>query len=109
MNYDNDWPDQTRELQKAAARKTIRHATMEELMKLGEARFPVVSDPWCERYFTFLKKHRNAKFYRAEIGSAIEVVYCRDPGAGIWFMPGFGMGFLRERGLEAFAEIVDRM
>ena len=105
----DDWPQDMMELRKQAVRKTIRRASLEELMRLGEACFPVVTDPWCERYFTFLKEHPDAKFYRAEVGADAEVVYCREPSKGMWFMPGFGMGYLRPRGLDALAEIVDAL
>jgi len=105
----DDWPQDMMELRRAAIRKTIRRVPLEELTSLGEERFPVVSDPWCERYFTFLKEHKTAKFYRAEIGATAEIVYCREPSKGMWFMPGFGMGFLRQRGLEAMEEIVDAL
>jgi len=105
----DEWPQEMMELRKAAIRKTIRRVTRDDLLKLGEERFPVVSDPWCERYFAFVKNHPHARFYRAEIGATAEVVYCRDPSNGMWFMPGFGMGFLRPRGLDALAEIVDSL
>jgi len=97
------------ELRMASIRKTIRRASLEELRKLGEEHFPVVSDPWCEQYFTFLKEHPAAKFYRAKVGATAEIVYCREPSKGMWFMPGFGMGFLQPRGRQALAEIVDSM
>lgn len=105
----DEWPQEMMELRKAALRNSIRRVTKEELLKLGEERFPVVSDPWCERYFSFIKENSGASFYRAEIGATAEVVYCRKPSNGIWFMPGFGMGFLRPRGLEALEEIVDSL
>ncbi|MFU8894615.1 MAG: hypothetical protein ACNA8L_13415 [Luteolibacter sp.] len=105
----DDWPHDMMELRKEAMRKTIRRVTQEDLRKLGEERFPIVTDPWCERYFKFLKEHPKGRFYRAEIGATAEIVYCREPSNGIWFMPGFGMGFLRPRGLDALAEIVDSL
>ncbi len=105
----DDWPTDTIELRKAAIRKTIRRVPQAELLALGEERFPIVTDPWCERYFSFVKGHPHSRFYRAEVGATAEVVYCREPSNGMWFMPGFGMGFLRPRGLEALEEIVDSL
>jgi len=108
MSHDDDWPDNTVELRKAAVRETIRPVSIDELKNLGEELFPVVSDPWYERFHSFLKDHAREKFYRAEIGSETKVVYCRDANRGMWFVPGFAMGFMRPRALAAFAEIVDK-
>ncbi len=105
----NNWPDEISQLHRAAVERTIRRASMDELQRIGTERFAVANDPWCERYFDFLKDHPHAKYYRAEVGSIAEVVYCREPSKGMWFMPGLGMGLLRERGLPAFEEIVDAL
>lgn len=109
MSYDDDWPDQTQENRRTMIRKTIRPATLEELKKLGEQRFPVVTDPWCERYNEFLKTHPTAKFYRAEIPEGAEIIYCRDADQGLWFLPGKGMGVIQPKGLQMLAEIVDAL
>jgi hypothetical protein len=109
MSYDNDWPDNTMENRRMAVRKTIRPATLEELRELGEKRFPLATDPWCERYNEFLKQQASAKFYRAETPEGAEIVYCKDTGQGIWFLPGRGMGIIQPRGLQLLAEIVDAL
>lgn len=101
----DDWPDQTWENRNAMARKTIRHVTLDELKKLGEERFPIVTDPWCIRYQEFLAHHPDGSFFRAEIPGNVEVVFCRDSGKGIWFMPGRGMGIIQPKGLEMLAQI----
>ena len=105
----DDWPQDLMELRKASIRQTIRRVGRDELLALGAERFPVVTDPWCERYFGFIKRHPASLYYRAEVGGTAEIVYCREPSTGMWFMPGFGMGFLRPRGLEALEEIVDSL
>lgn len=105
MSYDDDWPDNTMENRRVAVRKTIRPATLEELKELGVKCFPVVTDPWCERYADFLKQHPSAKYYRAQSPEGAEIVYCRDTGQGVWFLPGKGMGVLQPKGLQIFAEI----
>jgi hypothetical protein len=106
MSYDDDWPDNTMENRRVVVRKTIRPATLDELKQLGEKRFPVVTDPWCEKYSEFLKKNPSAKFYRAETPEGAEIVYCRDVEKGVWFLPGKGMGIIQPRGLQMLAEIV---
>lgn len=105
MSYDDDWPDPTMENRRVAIRKTIRPATLEELKKLGEKRFPVVTDPWCLRYQEFLQNNQSAQFYRAEIPEGAEIIYCRDNGKGVWFLPDKGMGIIQHKGLQMLAEI----
>ena len=107
MSYD-DWPDNTMEDRREMVRKTIRPAAVEELKQLCEKLFPVVSDPWAERFSTFLTEHAHDKFYIAEAPGA-SIVYCRDAGRGIWFIPGTGVGIIQPKGLKALAEIVDRL
>ncbi|MES2439338.1 MAG: hypothetical protein V4584_09735 [Verrucomicrobiota bacterium] len=109
MSYDDDWPDMTWENRRAKIKKTIRPATIDELKKLGEMRFPVVTDPWCIRYHEFLNTHPDARFYQAEIPEKAEVVYCREGEKGIWFIPGKGMGIIQSRGLDMLREIVDAL
>jgi hypothetical protein len=106
MSYDDDWPDQSIENRRKTVRETIRPATLEELRQLGEKRFPVVTDPWCERFSAFLTKNANARFYLAATPEGAEIVYCRDTGDGVWFLPGKGMGIIQPRGLQVLAEIV---
>jgi hypothetical protein len=108
MSYD-DWPDDTMENRRAVVRETIRPATLEELKQLGEKRFPVATDPWCERFSAFLAGHPNGKFYLAETPEGAEIAYCRDAGQGVWFLPGKGMGIIQPKGLQVLAEIVDAL
>ena len=88
-------------------RKTIRPVTVEELKQLSAKLFPVVSDPWAERFNTFLSAHAQDKFYLAEAPGA-HIVYCREAGRGIWFS-GNGVGIIQPKGLQALAEIVAKL
>ncbi len=108
MNYD-DWPDDTIENRRKVVRETIRPATLEELKQLGEKRFPVATDPWCERFNAFLAEHANGKFYLAKTPEGAEIVYCREAGQGVWFLPGKGMGIIQPKGLQVLAGIVDAL
>jgi hypothetical protein len=107
MNSD-DWPDNTIEDRRAMVRKTIRTTTVDELKQLCERLFPVVTDPWAERFNTFLNEHAHDRFYLAEAPGA-HIVYCREAGSGIWFIPGTGVGIIQSKGLQALAEIVDSL
>jgi hypothetical protein len=108
MSYD-DWPDNTAEDRREMIRRTIRPAPLSELRELGEKYFPVVTDPWFDRYQMFLKENESAKFYRAEAPGGAEVIYCRESGQGCWFLPGSGMGIIQPKGLQVIAEIVDHL
>lgn len=113
MSYD-DWPDQTWENRLAVIRKNIHPVTMAELKKLGELRFPVVTDPWCERYHEFLDEHPHDSYFMAHFfvpdgPEPAELVYCRDARRGIWFLPGKGMGKLQPQGIEALAAITAKL
>jgi hypothetical protein len=108
MSYD-DWPDDTMEVRRAMVRKTIRPVSYDELVELGEKRFPVATDPWFTRFNEFLQAHKASKFYQAEAPGGAEVIYCREAEKGVWFLPGSGMGIIQSKGLKALAEIVDAL
>ena len=107
MSYDDDWSDPL-ETRREMIRKTIRPTTIGELRALGAKLFPVVTDPWAEKFGAFLNEHANDRFYEAEAPGA-HVVYCRDEGKGIWYIPGSGLGIIQPKGLQALAEIVDNL
>lgn len=109
MSYDEDWPDNTMENRREMICKTIRPATLDELKQLGVKRFPIVTDPWCERYHAFLAQHKDGKFYLAETPEGAEIAYCRDANQGIWFLPGSGMGIIQPKGLRLLADVVDSL
>jgi len=114
MSYDDDWPDHTFENRVALIRKNIHPVSLAELKRLGELRFPVVTDPWCERYNAFLTEHSGdtyfmAHFFATDAPEPVELVYCRDAKQGMWFLPGMGMGRLQPKGIAALAEITARL
>lgn len=108
MSYD-DWPDNTMETRRAAIRKTIRPATLQELRELGEKTFTIATDPWLERYSEFLKQNASMKFYLARTTEGAQIVYCREANKAVWFLPGTGTGIVQPKGLQALAEIVDAL
>lgn len=110
MSYDDDWPDNTWENRRLKIKKTIRPVTLAELKRLGEMSFPIVTDPWCIRYNEFLANHADEKFYLADIPEKALIVYCRDVGKGVWFLPdGKGTGIIQAKGLQILAEVVDAL
>lgn len=105
----DDWPDQTWENRRTMAKKTLHPVTLDELKKLGEERFPIVTDPWCTRYQEFLTQHSGGSFFRGDVPGNVEVIYCRDSGKGVWFMPGRAMGIIQSKGLEMLAELTAKL
>lgn len=104
---DDDWTDPF-QARCDRIRGTIRPATVCELRDLCALLFPVVTDPWAEKFNAFLHAHENDTFYLAEAPGA-QVAYCREAGQGIWFLPGTGVGILQPKGRQALAEIVDKL
>jgi hypothetical protein len=108
MNHD-DWPDDTIEKRRAMIRETIHPVDYKELKDLAERRFTLVTDPWFVRFNEFLDNHKQSGFHRAEAPGGAEIIYCRDAGQGVWFIPGTGMGIIQPKGLQILAEIVDAL
>jgi hypothetical protein len=92
-----------------AVEKNIRKMSAQELKALGEELFPSLEDSWREMYLNFIDENATSTFYHATTQDRIHLVYCRDKGKGIWFIPGSGKGPLQQRGLIIMKEIVDQM
>lgn len=109
MSFDDEWPDQTWENRRLMVGKTIRPVSLDELKKLGEKRFPIVTDPWAIRFFEFITQNPDDSYFIAESPEHAEIIYCRESGKGIWFLPGKGMGIIQPNGLKLLAEIVAKL
>lgn len=94
------------ELRRQAIADTIEPATLEELHALGEELFPFLDHPWRSLYFQFLQENPDSKYYKAATDDGIYVLYCRERGRGLWFIPGSGIGILQEAGLKILSDIV---
>lgn len=108
MNYDDDWSDPM-ETRREMVRKTIRPTTADELKELCTQLFPVVTDPWAEKFNAFLNEHAHDSFYLADAPGGARIAYCKEAGKGIWFIPGSGIGIIQPKGLLALAEIVGEL
>jgi hypothetical protein len=110
MSYDEEWPDQSIQERLAIVRKTIRAVSLDELRNLGETLFPIVSDPWCEKFHEFIKANASGRFYRADLPNDAQLVYCADANKGIWFLPGGqAVGVIQPKGLLSLAGIVNAL
>lgn len=109
MSYDDSWPENTLEDRREAVRKSIHPVTLDELRKFGETAFPLVTDPWCEKFNALLKGNAHCRFYRAKSLEGADIIYCKDAHTAMWFLKGSGMGFVQPRGLEIIGRIVDSL
>jgi hypothetical protein len=90
-----------------AIAKSIRTIPVEELNKLGEEIFKSADDPWREKFFQFIKDNPGATFHHAVTSDGVNLVYCWDKDAGIWFLPGSGLGPLQAKGRQAMKEMIE--
>lgn len=109
MSYDEDWPDNTMENRIAEVRRTIHPVSLDDLKRMGDRLFPIVTDPWCVRFNEFLNEHKGATFYQACTPERAEIIYCAETGSGVWFLPGMGMGILQSKALQAMKQIVEAL
>ena len=112
MMYNDEWTDEVRMRRLEAIRRSMQRVSLEELAKLGEERFPVVTDPWFEHYQKFLNEHPRdhfymARFFQEDTEEYVEVIYCKEVNRGMWFLPGKGMGVLLPGVLEALGRIAE--
>ena len=94
-----------KERRKAIA-KSIRTISVEELKSLGGELFRFADDPWRETFFRFIAENAGATFHHAVTSDAVNILYCRDQGKGMWFLPGSGMGPLQARGRQIMKEMI---
>ena len=86
---------------------SLRTISLEELKALGERLFPLVNDPWREKFFDFLTQNPSATYHHGTTHDAIQVVYCNAREKGIWFKPGVGLGPLMPKSLGGLKQIVE--
>jgi hypothetical protein len=99
--------EEINEARRKAIAASIRTISVEEVKTLGERLFPLVGDPWRDRFFDFIMENSGATFYHAATHDGVELVYCHGKEKGIWFMPGTGMGPMQPKGLAALKQIVE--
>src|SRR5262245_59925062 len=99
--------DELNEARRQAVAKTIHPVSTEELKTLGEGLFPYMDHPWREAFFTFINQNPGAAFYHAVTDDQVHFIYCHTHAKGMWFMPGSGMGPMKEKGLKALKAIVE--
>ena len=63
-------------------------------------------DPWQENFLRIIAECPQGSFYRAVVPEGATVLYCREEDAGVWILPGGGMGPLEEEGKRLLREAI---
>jgi len=95
------------EARRKAIAGSIRTISVEELKALGERLFPLMDNPWREKFFGFIAENAAATFHHATTHDGVQIVYCRTEDKGMWFMPGIGMGPMQPKGRAILKQIVE--
>ena len=93
----------------AAARKTLRKASVEELQRLVVELFPDTEHPWFASFSQFIEEHRSEPAYRGETSDGYAFVYYPRSNRGIWYEnegKTFAVGLLGPSSLKALSEII---
>ena len=107
MPFDTINMEEITKARRKAIAESIRTISVEELKALGERLFPIIDDPWRERFFDFISEYSGATFYHAATHDGVELIYCHGKEKGMWFMPGTGMGPMQPKGLGILKQIVE--
>jgi hypothetical protein len=104
VNQPNIMPFETikhEEITKArrkAIAESIRTISVEELKALGEQLFPLMDNPWREKFFGFITENAGATFHHATTHDRVQIIYCHAKEKGMWFVPGTGRARCSRRG-----------
>jgi hypothetical protein len=96
----------TKARRKAIA-ESIRTISVEELKALGERLFPIIDNPWRDKFFDFITANAGATFHHATTHDRVQIIYCNTKEKGMWFVPGTGMGPMQPKGLAILKQIVE--
>ena len=96
----------TKARRKAIA-ESIHTISTEELKALGERLFPLMDNPWRDKFFAFITENSGSTFRHATAHDGVQIIYCRAKDKGIWFLPGTGMGPMQPNGLAILKQIVE--
>jgi RND family efflux transporter MFP subunit len=82
-----------------AVHQSLREITLEELKKVvNENLSDFEGDPWQANFLRIIEENPQGSFYHAVTREGAIVLYCRDENAGVWVLPGSGMGPLPDEG-----------
>ena len=91
-----------------AVYQSLREITLEELKKIvNENLSDFEGDPWQANFLRIIAEHPQGSFYHAVTWEGAIVLYCRDEDAGVWVLPGSGMGPLPDDGKRHVKEAIE--
>src|SRR5438477_1127890 len=92
----------TKARRKAIA-ESIRTISVEELKALGEELFPLMDNPWREKFFGFITENAGATFYHATTHDRVQIIYChaKEKGCGSCREPAWARCSRRDWDFEA--------
>ena len=107
MPFDTVNMEEITKARRKAIAESIRTISVEELKALGERLFPLMDNPWREKFFAFITENSGATFHHATAHDGVQIIYCHTKDKGIWFLPGTGMGPMQPKGLGILKAIVE--
>lgn len=107
MPFDTINIEEITKARRKAIAESIRTISLEELKILGARLFPLMDNPWREKFFDFITENAGATFHHATAHDGVQIIYCHAKDKGIWFLPGIGMGPMQPNGLGILKQIVE--
>jgi hypothetical protein len=107
MPFDTVNMEEITKARRKAIAGSIRTISIEELKELGERLFPLVENPWREKFFDFITENPGATFHHATTHDGVQIIYCDAKDKGMWFVPGIGMGPMQSTGRGILKQIVE--
>jgi hypothetical protein len=84
------------EERRKAIQGSLQTMSVTDLRKVVKELSGFEGDPWRESFVSVIEAHPEASFYRAVTQEGAVILYCPSEDAGVWFLPGSGMGPLPE-------------
>ena len=95
------------EERRRAVQKSLQNMSVAELRKAVKELSDFEGDPWQENFVSVIGAHPEASFYRAVTQEGAIILYCPGEDAGVWFLPGSGMGPLPEQAKRHMKEAIE--
>jgi hypothetical protein len=86
--------------------ETLQSMSVADLRQLVKELSDFEGDPWQEKFLRVIHMHPEESFYRAVTQEGAIILYCPGEDAGVWFLPGSGMGPLPEEAKRHMKEAI---
>ena len=95
------------ELRRRAVRASLRSVSSEEAHALCQEIYRYPGDACGEAFLRLILDQPHGSFYHAVTHDHFVFIYCRNEEIGLWFLPGTGMGPLRDPGRSIMIEAIE--